>query len=520
MARRVFLHIGVPKSGTTFVQTVMWHNRGHLRRQGFLYPGDRRFDHYRAQADLRGTPGGVGPDGGGAWSRLVAELAAWDGDGLLSHEFYCLATPEQAGEAVAALAPAQVEVVVTARDYVRQFPALWQEALKMSFDGTFDEFIQQALRHELQGPWGWATQDLPAILEQWSSAVPRERIHIITLPPPGAPRDLLWQRWCEVLGLDDSSLDVEVGSSNASLGTAQSALLHDLKPYLSPHLRENSVAHPWVRGYFTERVLVPQAGPRFAPRPADAARLRELSIEAADALREAGYPVTGDLEELVPAREQPTLPHPDDVTESERLDVALRAINQMIEDVRRISKKRDEFRAKAATAAARDPERPPARQPTPSGPPVPENAQRLRVDDERLWLPSDLEPDRTYDVIVNGLHVWSVQPRRDGRAGPRGQTVTWPKAMRSYLIGSADVGLRDHTTDTILASGSHVFAGDSSRVVSVTDAAGRPLIMDKWDKLSHPLWAVEESVVNELMDHVERLLADLRDKAGVPAYIC
>jgi len=27
MARRVFLHIGLPKTGTTFIQTAMWLNR-------------------------------------------------------------------------------------------------------------------------------------------------------------------------------------------------------------------------------------------------------------------------------------------------------------------------------------------------------------------------------------------------------------------------------------------------------------------------------------------------------------
>src|SRR6187549_340164 len=53
MARRVFFHIGAPKSGTTFLQTVMWENRARLEGQGLLYPGSRRFDQYLLYDHIR-----------------------------------------------------------------------------------------------------------------------------------------------------------------------------------------------------------------------------------------------------------------------------------------------------------------------------------------------------------------------------------------------------------------------------------------------------------------------------------
>ena len=106
MARRVFLHIGLPKTGTTFLQTTMWHNRALLRERGFLYPGTQRMDHYRASQEVRGvSPARMGPHAG-IWQRLVGELRRWDGDGLVSHEFFSMATGQQAAAAVAALAPA------------------------------------------------------------------------------------------------------------------------------------------------------------------------------------------------------------------------------------------------------------------------------------------------------------------------------------------------------------------------------------------------------------------------------
>lgn len=352
MARRVYFHVGVPKSGTTFLQTAMWHNRDRLREQGFLYPGSKRMDHYHASQVVRGASRRRLGSSADAWDRLVRQLDEWPGTGLVSHEFFSMATRGQAQEAVAALAPAEVHVVLTARDYVRQFPAVWQEALKMSWDGSFDEFMKKAFARELRGAWGWNSQDVPAVLERWSSAVPPDRVHVITLPPPGAPRNLLWQRWCEVLELDDSTFDLDLTFANESLGAAQAALLRQVKPHLSGPLGEGPVRHRWLRHYFGHEVLVPQRGDRFGVRDTDAARLRELSIAAAEAIERAGYAVTGDLADLVPGEVQPSQPHPDDVSETEMLEVATRAIEQMIRDVRELHNQRNHWRERARRLAA------------------------------------------------------------------------------------------------------------------------------------------------------------------------
>jgi len=53
---RVFLHVGEPKTGTTFLQQVMWRNRSELAAQGVVLPGHHPQDHYRASQDLRGIP--------------------------------------------------------------------------------------------------------------------------------------------------------------------------------------------------------------------------------------------------------------------------------------------------------------------------------------------------------------------------------------------------------------------------------------------------------------------------------
>lgn len=335
MARRVFVHVGLPKAGSTFLQTTMWQNRELLRSRGFLYPGSKRMDHYHASQAIRGTSRkALGPHAD-TWDRLRDELNGWSGDGLLSHEFLSMTTGAQAQDLVASL-EGEVHVVVVLRDYVRQFPAVWQEALKMNSDLSVDDYMDEVLGRRVRGAWGWRSQDVPAVLEEWSQAVPAHRLHVITVPPPGAPRNLLWDRWTQVLGLDTTGFDMETAHPNESLGAPQAALLQRVKPHLTGPLRKGPERHRWVRGYFAHDVLVPQRGPRLGLREDHRAALAEASAAAVAAVRDGGYPLAGDLDDLQPA-DEPDLARPSEVSDAELVEVAAVALERMIRDVRRLT---------------------------------------------------------------------------------------------------------------------------------------------------------------------------------------
>jgi hypothetical protein len=354
MARTVHLHIGLPKTGTTFLQTTMWENRRVLRKQGFLYPGTSRMDHYHASQEVRGASAARMGRNAGSWQRLVDKLARWEGDGLVSHEFFSMATAQQARAAVEALAPADVRLVVTVRSYVLQFPAVWQEALKMNSDLGFDEFMDRALTGKLRGGWSWQSQDIPRVLGNWSEAVPTDRITVVTVPPPGSPRGLLWERWKQAIGIDDSGFDLDVSYANESLGAAQAALLMRVKPYLSGPLEIGNVRHRWVRKYFGHEVLVPQRGERFGPRPHHVAELVARSATAKEWVEDRGIAVVGDLDDLL-STAVPEGTHPEDVPDREIVEVAARAIEQMIRDVRDLTTERDKLRAELRRKARHQP---------------------------------------------------------------------------------------------------------------------------------------------------------------------
>ncbi|HET6561108.1 MAG TPA: methyltransferase domain-containing protein [Marmoricola sp.] len=142
-----------------------------------------------------------------------------------------------------------------------------------------------------------------------------------------------------------------------------------------------------------------------------------------------------------------------------------------------------------------------------------------RVDDEGIHPPASVDRATTYDVLLNGRHAWSLVPSRDVVVDGGRATGAWPSALRKHLRGRAIVVVRDHLTDEVVSTTDHVFAGDDSTDVELTDRAGRPLIVDKWGRLTRPLSQQDPDTVEELLDAAVRVLDVLREDAGVPAFV-
>jgi hypothetical protein len=132
MTQVVHLHVGGPKSGTTFVQQVLEHNEAALARAGVLVVGPR-LELIHAAMAVRGDArlADLPPAAAGAWDRVVAQVRAWDGHAaVISYELFANATAEQARAALARLGGLEVHVVVSARDLGKAIASSWQEQLK------------------------------------------------------------------------------------------------------------------------------------------------------------------------------------------------------------------------------------------------------------------------------------------------------------------------------------------------------------------------------------------------------
>lgn len=353
MARRVFFHIGLPKTGTTYLQTILWDNRKVLRRQGVLLPGFGPRQHLWASGVVREDPkiDRRGPRARHAWQVLRDQVNNWDGTAVISHEFFAGATAEQAKRAMADLAGAEVHVVVTARDTVSLVTARWQEFVKNGSTAPIDDYParEDTTPHD---EWDWGSMDLADVLRRWGATLPPERVHVLTLPKPDEPRDTLWLRFADLLGIDAAACDASSSEANESLGVVEVELLRRVNADLQGFGRAVDRG-TWIRGYLAQGKLVPRRGEKFWPSPERVAQLRERGDRVVQFVTAQGYDVIGDVDDLRTPVELPERRHPDDVTDGEMLAAATATIAAMMTDVRRLTEARAEAGEPTRQGAAR-----------------------------------------------------------------------------------------------------------------------------------------------------------------------
>jgi hypothetical protein len=305
MSRRLFLHVGSPKTGTTYLQEVLWNNKHELARQGLHLPLRGVGEHFNLTLHLRGRVSDIdGPAVHQVMDRLRADLdrhrARGRGDVLISHELLAPVEPDQIAKFLAMFEGYEVHVVITARDLQRQIPAEWQQSVKTRYQGTYGDFLRRVQTRRVKH--FWAVQDIADVAARWGDSGPPDRVHVVTVPPSGTAPTVLLERFCSVIGIDPTRLDPTVLRGNPSLGYPQAELVRRVNAALGERLPHPRTGYSRVvKGWFAEQLLAAQAGPKL-PLPAPVATWCHAESERiVERVRSAGYDVVGDLADLVPA---------------------------------------------------------------------------------------------------------------------------------------------------------------------------------------------------------------------------
>ena len=252
MARRLVLHIGPRKTGTTFLQRVLQQLAPELRQQGVLYPthyrGEEDYNHVGAVTDLthneetRESNRWTGRDGSD-WQGLEDQVRAFDGDVILSAEMIGGLRPAAAQRMLDLLDAREVDVIITMRDLGRIFPSSWQQHVRNTHTEPYRSYIRRRAEQrgtlpptQMQEAWDternqtfWRSYAYGALVRRWQSLVGADRVRVVTLPPSGAPSNLLWERFrtaVNVTALPEQAPRLQAFVANIGSTEAEAMLLH------------------------------------------------------------------------------------------------------------------------------------------------------------------------------------------------------------------------------------------------------------------------------------------------------
>lgn len=309
MADRVLLHVGAMKSGTSYIQARMFANQAGFRERGVLVPGEAWGDQVRGVLDVLGRKATSGAPVDGAWQALLDEAAGAPGTAVVSMEHLGPIPTKLAGKVVATFGRTPVDVLITARDLNRSLAAMWQETVQNGRSWTWRDYLEGAreARPGRQsgteiGPAGrtfWRQQHIVRMVRDWSEVVGADRVTLVTVPHPGADRELLWDRFGEVLGVDVSGM-APAPRANESIGAASALVLRRFNELLD----EQGLTFPAGTGIRKHELAKTVLAARKGDEPALGLPVEPWVVEASEravaGLRSSGVRVVGDLAELMP----------------------------------------------------------------------------------------------------------------------------------------------------------------------------------------------------------------------------
>lgn len=309
----VYLHIGAMKTGTTYLQQLLFANREQLAEAGLVVPGRNWGRQVRGVQDimqLGRTDGHIRRMSRGAWQELLGDaLSAPDNVSLISVEFLSFADPRRARRVMRSLAGADVRVILTVRDMASSLPSQWQTLVHNSGRHSWPQYLAAMPRatarpvalvgrvRPLVGEFH-RTQNVARMLATWAPHLAPGALHVVTVPRRRERPDELWQRVAGVIGVDPGAVTQPPEDHNPSLGYASTELVRRLNIRLG---RLPQSQYNWtVKEPVTLEVLGRRASLEGRARLTRDGYDRAIgwNVLTREAIEATGAQVTGDLEDL------------------------------------------------------------------------------------------------------------------------------------------------------------------------------------------------------------------------------
>ncbi len=143
----------------------------------------------------------------------------------------------------------------------------------------------------------------------------------------------------------------------------------------------------------------------------------------------------------------------------------------------------------------------------------------IAVDDRGIHFAATV--DDVVDVCFDGRRIWSFWLLRDSVVEGSGRRAEWPSALTGFLNGATRLSLVAHVAGVTLYDEEvrlgRALLDEHSARIAIVNAEGKPLGLDKSNRLSQTFDTRDAAQVAPLLDSIEEVLAAIKE-AGIEAF--
>lgn len=311
--RKLVIHAGFHKTGTTALQHALNNSIGSLNNQGWHYPV---ISHGASQSDSALALGkrGWGWKGRGAkviplrvWKKLVAKINRDKRNIVISSEFFSELDADAIQQIKTAFPERDIEIVFTLRPLEKLFPSNFQQTLKAGGDLDYDTWLSRILADYDNGQRSafWRRNLHSAVISRWVEVFGAERVTLVTANENDP--QALFSRFTEVLGVAQGTLQKNPTSGmNRSLTLEEMQLLLTVNRLYPKQSNWNEYQTFVKRGFIdllTGTPLHPNEKGSVLKAPSEhAERILEICDIEFDKLKDLEVKIVGSLEDLAPGK--------------------------------------------------------------------------------------------------------------------------------------------------------------------------------------------------------------------------
>lgn len=233
--RRLIIHAGFHKSGTTALQEAFDAQSEELKRAGITYPNKNRRAHHRIAWALSEKTWGWGKRGGEKvspreWQQLVKSINRSDENTIvISSEFFSELDGNAIRKFINAIKNRKVQVVFTLRPLVKLLGSSYQQYLKYGIRADYEEWLHSVLDKPGESkinPTFWLRHFHGRVVGKWVDALGFQAVTVLIVDE--SRPQFLFDAMNQYLGLPQGFLKAQETGSNRSLTMEEIALLLEI----------------------------------------------------------------------------------------------------------------------------------------------------------------------------------------------------------------------------------------------------------------------------------------------------